>query len=194
MQTLCLVLLVFSWSNCNSYLCFFWTWKFVSARLFSCVNYEYSISDLPFPLYLQQHASSHTRISNHWQGRMILAHLCDEPKGLKTGMCMVQTSLQTCGFVSLLFSLSKILHVMHLGIKNQSVLLDIDRTNQSNPYQYTSTKSVQTNIYVCVYIHTDTHIYIYISRCINIVLVACWYISILKTLDTLHSIIQICQS
>lgn len=23
------------------------------------------------------------------QGRMILAHLCDEPKGLKTGMCMV---------------------------------------------------------------------------------------------------------
>ena len=22
------------------------------------------------------------------QGRMILAHLCDEPKGLKTGMCM----------------------------------------------------------------------------------------------------------
>lgn len=25
------------------------------------------------------------------QGRMILAHLCDEPKGLKTHMCMVQT-------------------------------------------------------------------------------------------------------
>jgi hypothetical protein len=25
----------------------------------------------------------------HGQGRMILAHLCDEPKGLKTGMCMV---------------------------------------------------------------------------------------------------------
>ncbi|KAM1305880.1 hypothetical protein PS2_008379 [Malus domestica] len=23
-----------------------------------------------------------------WQGRLILAHLCDEPKGLKTGMCM----------------------------------------------------------------------------------------------------------
>lgn len=29
-----------------------------------------------------------------WQGRMILAHLCDEPKGLKTGMCMV------CRFMS----------------------------------------------------------------------------------------------
>ncbi|GJN29359.1 hypothetical protein PR202_gb17581 [Eleusine coracana subsp. coracana] len=24
----------------------------------------------------------------HGQGRMILAHLCDEPKGLKTAMCM----------------------------------------------------------------------------------------------------------
>ncbi|RWV94178.1 hypothetical protein GW17_00043306, partial [Ensete ventricosum] len=27
-------------------------------------------------------------------GRMILAHLCDEPKGLKTGMCMVHLSLK----------------------------------------------------------------------------------------------------
>lgn len=25
-----------------------------------------------------------------WQGRMILSHLCDEPKGLKTSMCVVR--------------------------------------------------------------------------------------------------------
>lgn len=30
-----------------------------------------------------------------WQGRMILAHLCDEPKGLKTGMCMVLSLLNS---------------------------------------------------------------------------------------------------
>ncbi|RYR79219.1 hypothetical protein Ahy_A01g004045 isoform B [Arachis hypogaea] len=49
-------------------------------------------------------------------GRMILAHLCDEPKGLKTGMCMVSnlvvivnvlTALTRliCGFIYVLQSL-----------------------------------------------------------------------------------------
>ena len=27
------------------------------------------------------------------QGRLILAHLCEEPKGLKTGMCTVRTCM-----------------------------------------------------------------------------------------------------
>ena len=30
-----------------------------------------------------------------FQGRMILAHICDEPKGLKTSMCMVRAMLNS---------------------------------------------------------------------------------------------------
>jgi len=50
----------------------------------------------------------------HWklkvlyqQGRMILAHLCDEHKGLKTGMCMVYTFIRTNDIMLLEFCIFK---------------------------------------------------------------------------------------
>ena len=83
-------------------LCFLWIFGFLICKFFfpplsplGLLNIICSIFFLWYA-FLFLHSSyffSYTHGLKMWslccQGRMILAHLCDEPKGLKTGMCMV---------------------------------------------------------------------------------------------------------